>query len=394
MASIRVTDASKCFRLYKDRPGSVKEMFTRFGKRRYEDFWALRNVDLEVGEGSVHGLIGHNGCGKSTLLRLLAGIHQPTSGRVVTEGRLSALLELGAGFHPELTGRENVYLNASILGLSRKQTDAIFDRVVDFSGLEPFIDSPVKHYSSGMFVRLGFSVAVHVEPEILLIDEVIAVGDEEFQRRCLDHLASLKNSGVTIVLVTHSMGVVQNLCDGATWIDHGRVRTDGDPMEVVSEYLHEVNEVESHRVGVMADGFIDADPEALVQSIEILDGADRVEPFAVVGEPMTIRVNWRGGVVSDDIEFALEILSEGGVHLGTARVEVPHRSGLGTRSIDYRFDRLMIAPGNYTVRCHPLRASNRSHLVPPAEFAMQVRSSGVLLEGMFELPGRWNIEGD
>lgn len=394
MSSIQVIDASKCFRLYKNRPGSVKEMFTRFGARRYEDFWALRNIDLEVHDGTVHGLIGHNGCGKSTLLRLLAGIHQPTSGEVITNGRLSALLELGAGFHPELTGRENVYLNASILGLGRKQTDAIFDNVVEFSGLAPFIDSPVKHYSSGMFVRLGFSVAVHVEPEILLIDEVIAVGDEEFQRRCLDHLASLKNSGVTIVLVTHAMGIVQNLCDSVTWIDHGQVRADGDPMTVVSEYLHEVNEVESHRVGVTADGFIASDPEALVQSIEVLDGTGSVEPFAVVGEPTAIRVNWRSGVVSESIEFALEILSEGGVHLGTTRVIAPTDAGLGVRSIDYRFDRLMIAPGNYTVRCHPLRASNRSHLVPPAEFALQVRASGTLVEGMFELPGRWSEGGD
>jgi len=177
MKAIEVQDVSKRFRLYTDRPGSVKQLFTKFGRPKYEDFWAVQNVTLDVNEASVAGLIGHNGCGKSTLLRMMAGIHFPTSGSVVTRGRISALLELGAGFHPDLTGRENVYLNASILGLSRKQTDVIFDRIVDFSGLSAFIDSPVKHYSSGMYVRLGFSVAVHVDPQILLVDEVIAVGD-------------------------------------------------------------------------------------------------------------------------------------------------------------------------------------------------------------------------
>ncbi len=390
MASIQINDVSKHFRLYKNRPGSVKEMFTRFGDKRYEDFWALKNVDLEVQDGTVHGLIGHNGCGKSTLLRLMAGIHSPTSGEVITNGRISALLELGAGFHPELTGRENVYLNASIMGLSRKQTDAIFDRVVEFSGLSAFIDSPVKHYSSGMFVRLGFSVAVHVEPEILLIDEVIAVGDEEFQRRCLDHLAALKHSGVTIVLVTHSMGVVQNMCDHVTWIDHGQVVATGDPVTVVADYLQGVNDKET-RDG-KSDGFVAEDSSALVKSIEVLNADGHVTPFAVNREPLIIRTTWRGGVSPEAIEFALEIVTESGIHLGTARVTPPFEGAIGDQRIDYRFDYLPIAPGNYTVRVHPLRASTRSHLVPPAEFSLQIRPSGHIIEGMIELPGNWERE--
>jgi lipopolysaccharide transport system ATP-binding protein len=392
MASIQVVDVSKCFRLYKDRPGSVKEMFTKFGKKRYEDFWALRDVNLEVRDGTVHGLIGHNGCGKSTLLRMMAGIHIPTSGKVITDGRLSALLELGAGFHPELTGRENVYLNASILGLSRKQTDAIFDRIVEFSGLEPFIDSPVKHYSSGMFVRLGFSVAVHVDPEILLIDEVIAVGDEEFQRRCLDHLASLKASGVTIVLVTHSLGVVQNMCDHVTWIDHGRVRAEGDALTVVADYLHEVNEEESDR----ATGETPAVPvgDGIIESVEFLDATSAAIPFAVSSDPLTIRVNWRAGVAPEPPEFVLAIESESGVHLGSTRATAStgENGGSGGRVLDYRFEHLPLAAGNYTVRVEVNVSSSRVPFGRTGDLPLQVRAGGRIIEGMFELPGSWRLD--
>ena len=172
----------------------------------------------------------------------MARIHQPTTGRVRTRGRVSALLELGAGFHPELSGRENVYLNGAILGLRRREIDAVFDEVVAFAGLERFIDSPVKVYSSGMYVRLGFAVAVHVEPDILMIDEVIAVGDEEFQRRCLDHLYQLRRDGVSIVLVSHSMGTMQSLCDRLAWLDHGELQKIGTPVEVVRAYLGKVDD--------------------------------------------------------------------------------------------------------------------------------------------------------
>ena len=201
MSQIVVDDVSKRFRLYTSRANSLKERFTARRFARYEDFWALRDVSLEIPPATTFGLIGHNGSGKSTLLRCIAGIYQPTSGTVSVDGRISALLELGAGFHPDLTGKENIYLNAAILGLSTKEIDAVFDDIVDFSGIAGFIDAPVKVYSSGMFVRLGFAVAVHVNPEILLIDEVVAVGDEEFQRRCFEHIHSLRRSGVTIVLL-------------------------------------------------------------------------------------------------------------------------------------------------------------------------------------------------
>lgn len=238
--AVQVTAVSKRFRVELDRTNSVKEAVLRLGRRRVEDFWVLHDIDLAIARGSFFGLIGHNGSGKSTLLRLMAGIHRPTSGEISTRGRLSALLELGAGFHPDLTGRENVYLNGAMLGLGRRQMAAAMDAIVDFSGVGVQIDAPVKIYSSGMYARLGFAVAVNVAPEILLVDEVIAVGDEEFQHRCLSHMESLRAGGTTIVLVSHDTALVRELCDRAGWLDDGRLRAVGDPAEVVNAYLSSV----------------------------------------------------------------------------------------------------------------------------------------------------------
>lgn len=392
MNAIEVTDVSKRFRLYTDRPASVKELFTKFGRPKYDDFWAVRDVSLTVPQGSVAGLIGHNGCGKSTLLRMMAGIHFPTSGTVRTDGRISALLELGAGFHPELTGRENVYLNASILGLSRRHTDRIFDRIVDFSGLAPFIDSPVKHYSSGMYVRLGFSVAVHVEPQILLVDEVIAVGDEDFQRRCLDHIAGLKNDGVTIVLVSHSLGVVQDLCDHVTWMDHGQVCASGAPVEVVGQYLDHVNQGEAQRAHeeAAASG-VPVDAPVIVATL--VDGAGAVASFGVTGEPLGIRIALPDELSRSGATFSLAIETESGVVVGESDASPPlEGSGpfTGPRTIECRFEPLLLAPGAYRglVRVHD-GEGRRAEPGDGLAFAFRVRAEASMPEGMFRLPATW-----
>jgi len=227
----RLDDVSKRFVMHKDK--SVKERLLNLAsaRRHREDFWALRDISLEISTGSTVGLVGHNGSGKSTLLKILGGIIQPTSGTVARRGRLAALLELGAGFHADLTGRENVYLNAAILGLTRKETDRYFDSIVDFSGIEDFIDTQVKFYSSGMYVRLAFAVAVHVDPDLLLVDEVLAVGDEPFQRKCMDKIAEFQQEGRTIVLVSHSAEQVGSLCDRVAVLNRGRIVHDGDPAE-------------------------------------------------------------------------------------------------------------------------------------------------------------------
>ncbi len=235
-AAISVQGVGKEFRRYREKATSVKARVTRFRRTSANTFWALRDVSIDIEEGQTLGLIGPNGSGKTTLLKIVAGILRPTEGQVVTRGRIAALLALGAGFHPELTGRENVYLNASILGLTRQQTDRIFDDIVAFAELEDFIDSQVKFYSSGMYVRLGFAVAVNVDPAILLVDEVLAVGDEGFQRKCLDRVATFQEEGRTIVFVTHNADQVLKVCHRAVMLEHGRIREQGDPKEVVREF--------------------------------------------------------------------------------------------------------------------------------------------------------------
>jgi lipopolysaccharide transport system ATP-binding protein len=201
---------------------------------------ALRDVSFTVERGEAFGIIGRNGSGKSTLLKLISGILKPTSGRVAVSGRIAALIELGAGFHPEITGRENIFINGIMLGLSRRDIENRFERIVEFSGIRDFIDQPVKTYSSGMYVRLGFAVAVHVDPDILLIDEVLSVGDEEFSAKCIAKIQEMKHRGVTLVFVTHQLDQVKNLCDRAVWIDRGVVAAAGDPMRCVDAYLQQV----------------------------------------------------------------------------------------------------------------------------------------------------------
>jgi len=393
MSAIEVQDVSKRFRLYKDRPGSVKQLFTKFGRPKYDDFWAVRNVTLDVGHASVAGLIGHNGCGKSTLLRMMAGIHFPTTGTVATSGRISALLELGAGFHPELTGRENVYLNASILGLSRKQTDVIFDRIVDFSGLAAFIDSPVKHYSSGMYVRLGFSVAVHVDPQILLVDEVIAVGDEDFQRRCLDHLAGLKASGVTIVLVSHNLGVIGDLCDQVTWMDHGVIKDSGEPSSVIANYLRGVNAVESERLRIEAEAAGFSQTPAKATQSEMVDDSGNAIEFGVTGQPINLRIALPENLAAEEHTYSLLIQTESGIVIGETEMSMPlARPGPFPNgyTVRCRFDPLLLAPGIYEgrVRVHGGKTV-RAETMRDLSFPFRVRAENSAPGGMLRLPATW-----
>src|SRR3954447_7608669 len=235
--AVEASGVSKRFRLYHERNQSLKAAFMRGRRAKFDEFWALQDVSFSVPAGKTYGLIGDNGSGKSTLLKCLAGILVPDSGTIRTQGKVSALLELGAGFHPELSGRDNVYLNGSILGMSKKQIDAQFDEIVDFAGLETFIDTPVKNYSSGMYVRLGFSVAINVDPEILMVDEVLAVGDESFQRKCMDKFKQFRDEGRTVVIVSHALGTMRTMCDEVAWLDHGQLVGIGKPSELVDEYV-------------------------------------------------------------------------------------------------------------------------------------------------------------
>jgi ABC-2 type transport system ATP-binding protein len=247
---IRIQGVGKRFNIRQDK--SLKERIVNAGrsKQHAEEFWALRDVSIDIAAGTSLGLVGHNGSGKSTLLKLIGGILAPTEGTIHRRGRLAALLELGAGFHPDLTGRENVFLNANILGLTRSQTEQYFDAIVAFSGIEEFIDTQVKFYSSGMYVRLAFAVAVHVDPEILLIDEVLAVGDAPFQRKCLDKIRSFHREGRTIVLVTHGLETVANMCDQALVLERGHIIARGTPAEALPVLRDAFAEQERHEIAL------------------------------------------------------------------------------------------------------------------------------------------------
>jgi len=405
--SVVVDGVSKRFKLYTDRPPSLKHRLLSSSRGKPREHWALKDVSFEVPEGSMYALIGHNGSGKSTLLRCIAGIYRPTSGSITTNGRISALLELGAGFHPDLTGRENVYLNASLMGLSSKEIDSVLESIIDFSGVEAFIDSPVKHYSSGMYVRLGFAVAVHVNPRILIIDEVIAVGDEEFQRKCMDHLYALRKQGVTIIVVTHSTGVVRSMCDRAIWLDHGVPQLEGTAVEVANAYLDSVNEAEKadreRRATESEEGagevFVRPESEFSCTGVEFYDDAGNRISMAHSGEPLTVRIKYRANIRLVRPRISWGVYHESGVYLnGEYHYWPEDHSGIveGDGWVEKRMDRLNLFPGNYdlsVVLDDEHVQHNYQHL--DRQFRLAVRPGpGTEAFGFVDLPSPWGESKD
>jgi ABC-type polysaccharide/polyol phosphate transport system ATPase subunit len=350
--AIEVHDVAKRFKLIHERNSTLKAMvFSGFKRTVHEEFWALKGVSFDVKEGSTYGLVGHNGSGKSTLLKCMARIYRPNRGDITMRGRVSALLELGAGFHPELSGRENVYLNGSILGMSKREIDSRFDDIVGFAGLEDFIDTPVKNYSSGMFVRLGFSVAITVEPDILMVDEVLAVGDESFQLRCMEKFAELRRSGRTIVIVSHGLDAVRNICDRAAWLDHGSLMKEGEAHDVVTAYLESVRD--DRRAHESADGIVTAEETADVGagwhigSVQLLDDDGKDAGVVPSGSPVTIRIEMESGA-DEDIAMAIGLYRTDGVHVA-GPVHKFRTKGIGPRVVEYRIPYLTLATGVYDV---------------------------------------------
>ena len=236
---IIVNNVSKIFYVFMDKANSLKEKMLFWKRNKRETREVLKDVSLTIKNGEAVALIGVNGSGKSTLLKLMTKIIYPTKGEIITNGKLTSLLELGAGFHPDFSGRENIYFNASIFGLTKKQIDARLEEIIEFSELRDFIDNPVRTYSSGMFMRLAFAVAINVDADILLVDEILSVGDQHFQEKCLNKMKELKAQGKTMVFVTHSLGSARELCDRAVWLNKGNIQLDGDVNEVIDEYLKE-----------------------------------------------------------------------------------------------------------------------------------------------------------
>lgn len=357
---ISLNSISKRFTVRKD--NSLKERlvtFGRRGRRHKEDFWALRDVSATIEAGQTIALIGHNGSGKSTLLKMIGGILNPTSGSVQRRGRIAALLELGAGFHPDLTGRENVFLNAALLGLSRKETESKFDAIVDFSGIGDFIDTQVKFYSSGMYVRLAFSVAVHTDPDILLVDEVLAVGDEAFQRKCLDKIRSFQQEGRTIVLVTHSVGQVLELCDVAILLDQGLVVYQGDAPEAVTQFRDLLEERRRNELGGVhsSDASIPSIKDVSVHVPGRPQG-DRVEH----GDDLVVKATFVSPEKGPKWIAAIQIdNSTGQVVYGTRsdQIGIEIDGFVGSRSVEFLLKNVRLGSGKYFINVSMLDSSIR-----------------------------------
>ncbi|MBN1093819.1 ABC transporter ATP-binding protein [Blastococcus sp. TML/M2B] len=361
---IRVSGVSKQFALRKDKSLKERLVNARRSRENAEEFWALRDIDVTFASGSTTGLIGHNGSGKSTLLKIIGGILTPTTGYVERRGRLAALLELGAGFHGDLTGRENVYLNAAILGLTRKQTDAYFDEIVDFSGIESFIDTQVKFYSSGMYVRLAFAVAVHVDPEILLVDEVLSVGDEPFQRKCLDRIRRFQREGRTIVFVSHSLDQVRQLCDRAVLLDHGRQVVDGTPTEAVRAFrdLNQAAEEaeEEKNVDLAAQGT----RRVTISEVSVADSDGRPVRTLPSGAGLQVRFRVDPGSRLDDWIVGVAVEDSGGQVVWGANSDMqgftlPELSG-GPEEVTVEFPEVPLSEGVYQVSVAVASTGNRT----------------------------------
>jgi ABC-type polysaccharide/polyol phosphate transport system ATPase subunit len=387
---VRVDGLSKRFRLFHERHQSLKQSLLNMRRSTHEEFWALRDVTFDVGAGETFGIIGHNGSGKSTLLKCLTKILEPDEGSVAVTGSVSALLELGAGFHPELSGRENVFLNAAILGVPRKHIVERFDDIVEFSGLEQFIDTPVKNYSSGMFVRLGFAVAINVDPAVLIIDEVLAVGDAEFQAKCGDKIAEFRERGKTIVLVTHAMGDVVRICQRAAWLDHGRIREIGAPNEIADAYLATTHVGRSVHV---QDGLRWGTGEVQIDTVELLDGGLQPAEFARTGDPLAFRVHLssRTPVIGPEVVVSLHDIDGRTLSEVSTRTRDVHIDQVdGARALTLEIDQFPLSEGTYELSAAVRDESGQRELdVRSRMLRFDVLKGKVADGGVVTLPARW-----
>jgi lipopolysaccharide transport system ATP-binding protein len=343
------------------------------GLRPEESIPAITDVSFAVAHGEAVGLIGSNGSGKSTLLKIVAGILQPTQGTIEVDGRVAAMIELGAGFHPEISGRENIYINGAVLGLSRKEIDERFDAIVEFSGLADFIDEPVKNYSSGMYVRLGFAVAIHTDPEVLMVDEVLSVGDEAFAHRCLRRIQEFLARGKTLLLVSHSLQLIEEVCDRAIWLEKGTLRLDGHPRRVIDAYRESVavDEAREHRVAMEARNETESAPHeeapAAEEPSEVLrwgTGIAEIERLRVMvsgeeryhlrcGEPVTFEIGVHAHQDIEDFTFGVGILTPRGHECFGTNTDlagfVPAKLAAGRTVVRLECPELRLGPGEYLI---------------------------------------------
>jgi ABC-2 type transport system ATP-binding protein len=390
--AISVENVWKSFRLYHEKNQYIKAALLRGRRAQYEEFWAVNDANFDIPFGTTFGIIGANGSGKSTLLKCIAGILTPEKGNIQMNGRMSALLELGAGFHPELSGRENVFLNGAILGMTNKEINLRYDDIVEFSGLGEFINTPVKNYSSGMVVRLGFAIATNVDPEILIIDEVLAVGDQEFQQRCFERIEHFRTEGRTIVLVSHGLGQIEQLCNKVAWLEKGVVRALGPAYDIVSEYngvSHDAINLDGDEIGIRWGS-----GEAEITKIDFLDEFGNHLETPHTGKPLVIRIAYKAHTPLKEPVLGLRIdyLHGARVFGATTRkrgVIIPEVIGEGY--VDLVIPNLPLLEGIYDVSVSLTNASEihiYDHWEKRSRFAVSQR--GVFDGGLVTIDSHWN----
>lgn len=386
-SAIIVKNVSKTFRVFRDRPQTLKEKLLKLRSSDYTPFYALRDISFEIKKGESIGLVGHNGCGKSTLLSLIAKILYPDSGEIKTNGRISSLIELGAGFHPDFTGRENIYTNASIFSISKKQVDEKIDSIVDFSELGHFIDNPVRTYSSGMYLKLAFSVAIHINPEILLIDEILAVGDTNFQKKCFEKMMDFKRNGVTIVLVTHDMSAIERFCERALWIEDGVIKKEGYPPETVAAYLNSMNQKYQESLHLSKETVKDVE----ILKMDVTDG-DSVKQRFNTGDKSNFLISCKVNKPYMNFGLKLSLLSSDGKTIFESNsikegVKLS-RSDVGEIKIEFSVENLNLLEGSYKADIAVIR-ENGEELdvrIGACSFSIVSKSNE---SGIIPLPHKW-----
>jgi len=396
MFAVEVNRVSKRYLIREPSSDNSKSGVWQKLLRKRSEFWALRNVSFAISRGEALGIIGHNGAGKSTILKLLSSITAPTSGEIVIDGRLAALIEIGSGFHPELTGRENVHLNGSLLGMRRREISAKLDSIVQFAGVEHFIDTPVKHYSSGMYLRLGFSIAAHLDPEILLLDEVLAVGDAAFQAKCLDRVTELKRNGTTIVFISHNLHAVSRLCERTLLLRRGEIISDGPTKDVIAEYERMMSTLAPsapHGEPVIAE------PQAAeVVSLTFHNSNNQQTNSVATGDALRTTVNFKVAEPIEDAVIEIYFYSIfGNLHCHFSTLVEGQQLSLptGTGSVEFSCPEIALEAATFNIDVGIKRRGSR-----PAEF-VDCKRAGVLnvtigkpVVGAFHMPHSWRLSNN
>jgi ABC-2 type transport system ATP-binding protein/lipopolysaccharide transport system ATP-binding protein len=412
-SAVSVQHVTKSFKLQEEHYSTIRELFLKslfFWKRKQiKPLVALDDISFEVPRGQTLGIIGDNGSGKSTLLKLILGITPPTTGSIQVNGKIAALLELGAGFHPDLTGRENIYLNGSILGITKKMLDEKMEEIIDFAELRPFIDSPIKHYSSGMFVRLGFSIAVHVNPDVLLVDEVLAVGDGAFQQKCIEKIKEFQRDGKTIILVSHDLGMVEKTCQRAILVKNGHILMDDKAKATVKVYYEKIMEqrmalarkyAEVQIIPTKKVGYRSGTGEIKITKVRILNGKGEEKYLFDPGDPLTVEIEYEAEQPVENPVFGLGWANEDGIYLNGSntnirKIETGIVKGKGTWRVHYphftlQQGKYLLSPGIYR---EPI-SEETAYDYHACQYSIFVSLGNPGDEAVIHIPQDWEIKAE